>query len=129
MKANSYVCTLNPNTAKMSGNDIKIELEKSDHATLYVVVSSFKNNIYIHIRKYYNNQPSKFGVCFLIKEWYEFIVFFKHKVDDGRKTMERVDVRRMKTGALQLTYLRNESTVYMKKSAVEALITRYVSII
>ena len=92
------------------------------------MVSSFKNNIYINIRKYYNNQPSKFGVCFPVKEWYEFVTK-KNKADDGRKTMERVDVRRMKTGALQLTYLRNESTVYMKKSAVEALLTRYVLII
>ena len=75
MKANSYVCTLNLNTAKMSENDIKIEVEKSDHATLYGVVPSFKNKIYIHIRKYYNNQPSKFGVCFPMKEWYEFIAF------------------------------------------------------
>ena len=42
----------------------KFQLEQTGNSFLYAVVSPFNGINYIHFRKYYNDLPSKFGVCF-----------------------------------------------------------------
>jgi len=65
------------NRSQESGNDLKFELEVSDKCTVYAVVCVFHNDTYIHIRRYYHDKPSRFGVSFKVTQWFKFIEFMK----------------------------------------------------
>ena len=107
--------------------DIKFELLKNEKCTLFAVVTKFNKNSYIHIRKYYNDLPTKYGICFREKEWYEFVSFVHSELE--RKTMEKIDIRKHTNGDYHLKSRQKDFTLYIRKDTIESLKNRYVKII
>ena len=100
----------------------KFHLDKTDKAILYAVVSPFNGVTYVHLRKYYNDLPTKFGVCFPAKDWFEFVNFVNDSTTQF--STENIDCHKTKNGAINLKCEKKDVTLYLKKTDVESLILR-----
>ncbi len=103
--------------------DIKFELEKTEKSTLYLVVSRFQNNAYVHIRKYYNDHPSRFGVTFKTHDWYELVEYMETE-STHPKSFEKCDVKKLKGGSLVLSSLVSDMDLYLRVEPISVLLKR-----
>ena len=110
-----------------NNDDIKFEIEDGMRHKLFVTVSPFMGDTYIHIRKYYNNLPSKYGVCFRTKEWYDFITYVQSAAEES-SIAEKVEMKKMKNGTMLLSSLKAPMELYIRRPAMDALLTRYAYI-
>ena len=102
----------------------KFQLEQNGSAILYAVVSKFNNLTYVHLRKYYNDLPSKFGVCLPVKCWYDFVKFLQDPTNPKQFSTKDLDCRRTKNGSLNFNCEKKDLSIYIKKPAVDSLILR-----
>ncbi len=107
--------------------DISITLEQLEKSKLNVVVSRFNNKAYIHIRKYFNGNPTQYGVHFEHEDWKDFIAF----VNDPTRQYElftKCEGKKIKNGTLVMSSLTAEMDLYIKKEAIVELKKRYVMV-
>ena len=110
-----------------TNEDVKFEIEEGKRHKLFVTVSPFMGDTYIHIRKYYNNLPSKYGVCFRTKEWYYFISYVNSNKEEST-IEEKVEMKKLKNGTMLLSSLKAPMELYIRKPVMDVLLARYVSI-
>ena len=109
----------------VEGGDLKFQLEQNGNAILYAVVSKLNNNTYVHIRKYYNDLPSKFGVCLPVKCWYDFVKFLQDPTNPPKQfSTKDLECRKTKNGSINFNCEKKDLSIYIKKSAVDSLILR-----
>lgn len=109
----------------VANDDIKFELEKTEKSTLYGVVTKFMNATYIHIRKYYKNKPTRFGVCFTVEDWYKFVPYLGDD-SSNKGTFGKIEGRRSSNGTLILKSIKSDMELYVKRLAMDSLLFRYV---
>ena len=54
-----------------------------------VVVSEFKNFLMVHVRKYYEGKPTRFGIALTTKEW-KMLMSKSKQIDDLLEQMQKV---------------------------------------
>ena len=64
----SLTMSLKRSITNDNANEKKFQLDKQGDACLYITVSQFRGDIYIHIRKYFKENPTKFGFWFKPEE-------------------------------------------------------------
>ena len=109
----------------VEGANLKFQLEQNGNAILYAVVSKFNNIAYVHLRKYYNDLPSKFGVCLPVKCWYDFVKFLQDPTNPPKQfSTKDLDCRKTKNGSINFNCEKKDLNIYIKKSTVDSLILR-----
>ena len=108
----------------VEGAGIKFQLEQNDNSILYVVVSKFNNIAYVHIRKYYNDLPTKFGICLPVKCWYDFVGFIQDPTNAQQFSTRDLECRKTNNGSLYFICQKKDLSLYIKKPAVDSLILR-----
>ena len=112
----------------MLDEDSMFELKKTENAILYAVVSGFNKNTYVHVRKYYNGRPTKYGINFNVADWYEFIAFLT-KQPTGSASFGKVEVRMLMGGNLVAnTSAQPDVSIFIRKSPIEQILKRYVTL-
>lgn len=105
------------------GNEFKFELERGDTSILYAVVSKFMGESYIHIRKYYNEKPTTYGVCFKLEAWYDFVPYLtqdtKEKYTDGS-----IQVEKLANNVVRCVSLKTDMDIFIRKPAMDILYAR-----
>ena len=102
----------------------KFELEHNDNSILYAVVSTFNNVPYVHLRKYYNNLPTKFGVCMAPKYWWSFVNFLQDADIGAQFATPDIQCRKTKNGSVNLSCAKKDMSLYVKKTAIDSLMLR-----
>ena len=102
----------------------KFQLEQTDNSFLYAVVSPFNGTTYVHLRKYYNDLPSKLGVCFPVKEWYDFVKFVIDSSSETQFSTPTIACRKSKNGSINLSCEKKDVSIYIKKTAIDSLVLR-----
>ena len=102
----------------------KFELEHNENSVLYAVVSTFNNNPYIHLRKFYNNLPTKFGVCMPPKYWWDFVKFLQDPNGGAQFSTPDIHSRKSKNGSVNISCDKKDMSLYIKKTAIDSLLLR-----
>ena len=100
----------------------RIELEVAEKSVLLAVVSHFYGKSYVHIRRYYSNLPSKYGVCLPSVDWYEFLQFLKDAKRPNNCMIGQMEVKVMKNGSLHLISHKTDVDLFVKKPALDNLL-------
>ena len=95
--------------------EIKFELTTN----LFVVVCVFKNNLYVHIRKYEKRYPTKEGVCMNADEW-AFVAEVLSREGDKKisSPFGSVLVKRNRNRTATVTSAVRGTSVYLTEGAV-----------
>ncbi len=109
----------------VGSEDIRFELEKADKSILYAVIGNFNNFTYVHLRKYYNDFPSKFGISFKLDEWFTFIKYIQ-KDTSVSETIERHEVRKLNNGTIVIKSQHSEMELFVRTNACAVLLKRYI---
>ena len=82
----------------------------------------------MHVRKFFNGRPTKYGSNFYVTDWYEFIAFLiKHP--EGSASFGKAEVRMMKGGTLVAnTSTQSDVSILVRKSPIEHRLKRNVTI-
>ena len=103
--------------------EVKIEITTN----LFVVISVFRNCLYIHVRKYANRYPTKEGVAMSLDEWkFACEVLCRESDKKINAPFASIIVKRNKNKTATLTSMVKGTTVLLTDTAVANVKSRYV---
>ncbi len=106
-------------------NEIKFEFSQN----IFVVVSTFQNRLYVHIRRFEDRYPTKEGVAMTSEEWEKVSEQLCEESD--RKivaTTGKIMVKRNKNRSATLTSINKGTSISLTTVIVNDIKERYVRV-
>ena len=118
--------SLTRSTSNDNANEQKFQLDKQGDACLYATVSQFRGDVHIHIKKYFKENPTKFGFCFKPEEWWRFVKHLQTTGVTRSSNFDYLTINPIRHGAVAFHLLKTEKSLYVTNDRYDGLLSKYV---
>ena len=87
---------------------------KGTKLVLTIAVAEFNNTLLIHLRKHNDVGPIRYGLCFNVKNWFQFMGYLE-------RILQRICMELQRSGSLSAKHKNKEITMYFTPAVVEKI--------
>ena len=98
---------------------INFPIVKGTKLVLNLAVAEYNNTLLIHLRKYNDVGPIRYGLCFNVKNWFQFLGYLDGHVP--AEDLHGITVQQSGSGSLYVKHRNNEITMYFTPADVEKI--------